>query len=587
MRTHWTGLLLISVLLTSCVSRIETYRVTNPASPAVGKGQGVFYALPRTVVAVHVPVTRKTWAAGRLTDLLPYFFPCDEIAPKPAPYTAVQVPDCGSPGVTYPEKNSEFAIDPKTIAIGTTSEPDPDQVFMIKINGGRMEDRKLNVLLSESGILDSFEAEITNRTGEVISQIAKSSVAVLGKAITQGILSVETNNNKQPQHTANTTVPSCPDAKPPLSTDEGVFIRLLADNDLGFFCKLNFDQRTQYQEMSYRLRVGFREYADATPLDDQKLRRFLAGFASFVQIKELAQLLGTNLKSSEGSLTGDVPPDTLRIRVEKVEAQLSDKVGEFFGSLSQRVAWDAQFEVRLPDKGPVSTLNLFEYETGAGICTVDRDKDKGVRLAGLAPSLATCSGKKQVIDLAVNLAANNPATAVASRIAGAVKSSNEAGIFYRVPGDGLVSILRKTVEESTRTTGPSVQLALAAVSLAQAGVVVALPQSTGGRKTAYTFSLYGASGALKNFKMNTEAAFDKSSVSDIEAVLTGAAALNPSELEALKRQREIADEREKLRDKTPELDEVKKQRELAEEQLKLIKAQNELEQATKAAAGQQ
>ena len=158
-----TALLCATLLLflpttLGCVARNVVEKV--PEGKSNLKKNGVFYALPRTVERVEIPVIREDQKPGKYKEFAECFFP-------------------GEKFIKCDKKSFEIG-DP---VITPRAEPDPDAVFMVKIRGHYLEDRNLDLTFAEGGTLVKGTAETTNRTIDVIAQAAKTGVSLITKGI--------------------------------------------------------------------------------------------------------------------------------------------------------------------------------------------------------------------------------------------------------------------------------------------------------------------------------------------------------------------------------------------------------------------
>ena len=107
-------------------------------------------------------------------------------------------------------------------------------------------------------------------------------------------------------------------------------------------------------------------------------------------------------------------------------------------------------------------------------------------------------------------------------------------------------------------------------ALAQFGTVVSLPETTGGRRTQYAAELYSATGAMKSFKLASDALLDKQVVADLGEA--GNALVDAAQARREAREAE-ADERTAASD---ELTLLRRQADILEAQLRIKKAQEAL-----------
>jgi hypothetical protein len=95
------------------------------------------------------------------------------------------------------------------------------------------------------------------------------------------------------------------------------------------------------------------------------------------------------------------------------------------------------------------------------------------------------------------------------------------------------------------------------IMIAQYGEIVAIPAKTAGRTSSSSVSLDDTTGALKNFKASSSPAIDKSVIDDAqktaEKVIDASDPLTKKkrELDLLKTQNEINEERKKLETPSP------------------------------------
>lgn len=73
MKLKMALLLAAFAALTGCTSKIVVTRVPTTGTPPAM--EGVYYALPKTVVKVHQPIDRIAQQPGKYVVYLPLFFP--------------------------------------------------------------------------------------------------------------------------------------------------------------------------------------------------------------------------------------------------------------------------------------------------------------------------------------------------------------------------------------------------------------------------------------------------------------------------------------------------------------------------------
>lgn len=552
-----------SVLLGGCGA--AAVRATRLPGVAAGKSnsRGVTYYLPQTVVSVSVPVVKTTWSPGLHSDLLPYFFPCpkDILLSDPRPASP---PRCGVDTGTYGKAVPGFDLDDATAT--TRAERDLGQVFTVDYKSRWFQwfvDRKFGIEMSEAGIPGKVTAEATDHTLEFVGQVLKSGAAVYSKALTGGILSAAAPSSDKVQQ-ANAAIASknyipCPNA----SDLQIIFAQYLDKDDYHFFCALKPGDRDQYMKMPEGLQKDFRRYVapdiasvtTANPPDRSKVTRFLEGFQIF-------QRIGDAAKKREGLLdgtTGEQAPDVFNARLKLVEDQIAADAADFFGTSRKKTVWIGQFEVR----AEAVKVKAFVWDEDKGIC--DATPGDGVVLAGPAPDLGKCDAQPQKDKrhtYSISLSSANTKVKLENGAAPSVRvasvtledaSNRNTGFFYRVPGTGKF----ETFSDDQRTLVQD-------VAIAQFGNIAALPQSTGGRRSAITLELYGTTGGLKTLSIASDAAVDKSLISDAE---TAAGSVVDARAAKLKADTPAA---------ADPLADLEKQRKMLEEQLKIKELKEKL-----------
>src|SRR5262249_14352721 len=145
--------LLIVLLNTAC---FESKTVVTRVRPAAAGPEmnGIFFALPRTVVKVDLPVVREVKKAGQFSKLSPFFFSGEAfVLGKNEKIKSTEL----EPKLDKAPKEGKYYSldDPK---FSTRGEPDPEQTFMVNIRGGRFETKTLMLEVTEEGIIARAEA---------------------------------------------------------------------------------------------------------------------------------------------------------------------------------------------------------------------------------------------------------------------------------------------------------------------------------------------------------------------------------------------------------------------------------------------
>jgi hypothetical protein len=479
-----------TILLAGCFEgKIVTTKVVKlPPNAPAPKMNGVFYALPRTVVKVDVPVNRVDKSPGEFADFKKCFFPNDNFVAT--------------------AETTEFSVVADKIKFDTTFTPDTQQVYMIKTNGGKFETKSLELALTESGVFVKASAESNNQAIDVVTGTIKSGVGLLAKASSLGVLSspgtVGANALTSAQTECETILGHSVDPKK-------------FENALTFFKKIEVLQNRR----------------DA--------------------------ILDTVTPNAT------VPADTLKLTLDELDKTIKElKQSGFLGS-KDTLTWNSSFRLNPSDPAKMS-VQLFSISKDEGICQI-LAPNQGVLLSQIDPRFTRkntpCANAAKAVSLELKTGEDGEGGEGGDQMSDRVKDAKlkqegDRGFYYRVPGRAIAFVYQEGAMAGSKN-----ELGRAPLSIAQFGEVVSLPASAGGRKTKYSLDLYESSGGLKNFVMGSSALIEKGNVED----LTGAAG---TAIDA-------AGERKKAKAPASELDQLKQQREILEEKKKIRDLQKALE----------
>jgi Domain of unknown function (DUF4831) len=244
----------------------------------------------------------------------------------------------------------------------------------------------------------------------------------------------------------------------------------------------------------------------------------------------------------------------LQVRLKAFEDRITSDLNRyFFGRNKSEVIWTGQFEL-LPSAAH-SEVTLFRFNPDKGICPPsDSTLTPTNPFGGNGDSTdsgisADCN--TDVIEIRLKLDVPSQA---GNSISVPEVPLNKTGFFYRVPVSARVQIRAYPISERT-LKHPGVLLSSETMWVAHMGKTAWLPPSTGGRRTQYTLDLWESNGGIKNFKVASDAMFDKSLVPDVGGAAT-------SVVEARKTAAAQKSDLNKLKDANALLEEQKKQLEL-------------------------
>ncbi len=154
-RTMYIGVLL-SGLIAGCATTHSVY----PADSRRGRlARGVHYSLPRTDLVVETPIKLQFYKPGKYARYAKPMLNLD---------------------VDQASKRSYSVGEPK---ISTLSGPDPEEVYVVEIAGGLLEQRELLLELTEAGLMTSATTTVEDKTVPLVVETLKVAAEIAGKAV--------------------------------------------------------------------------------------------------------------------------------------------------------------------------------------------------------------------------------------------------------------------------------------------------------------------------------------------------------------------------------------------------------------------
>ena len=148
--------LLSVVAIAGCATTHTVYPADSEEAKHV---RGVHYALPKAALTVDLPIKLTTYRPG-----------------KYAKYArALLNLDVGQ------SATKTFAITDPTL--GTFTNQDPDHVYVVKIDGGPLEERELVMELTNLGLLSTATTTVTDKTIPIVVETLKTTAEIAGKVI--------------------------------------------------------------------------------------------------------------------------------------------------------------------------------------------------------------------------------------------------------------------------------------------------------------------------------------------------------------------------------------------------------------------
>jgi hypothetical protein len=159
--------LLAATCFTSACFKGKNVVTKIPSARKNTKLNGVFYALPQTVINIAVPIKRVDAQPGKYQTFARCFLPASDADNR------VLV------------KNTAFSIGNPTFL--SRGEPDPTEIYMAKFDSGLFENKTMLLEFTESGVLTKGEAETTNQNLDITIQAVKTAASIASAGITTGV----------------------------------------------------------------------------------------------------------------------------------------------------------------------------------------------------------------------------------------------------------------------------------------------------------------------------------------------------------------------------------------------------------------
>jgi hypothetical protein len=213
--TRHLGCVAVLFMSIGCADGFRVY----PASKVAADKRYLYYALPRTVLVVTVPVTKTTRAPGDCTverlaaEIAGNSQPAITPPPAPAkPATGAKPPAEGSPmtapppppspdksaareraertlaeaGITPFDAANASSLDFGDAELSSRAEPDPDHVYAVALTSSLLTGNKYGFELSDQGVLGSASLESTSTVVDYTVKTLGAAASVAGSVIAFG-----------------------------------------------------------------------------------------------------------------------------------------------------------------------------------------------------------------------------------------------------------------------------------------------------------------------------------------------------------------------------------------------------------------
>jgi hypothetical protein len=362
------------------------------------------------------------------------------------------------------------------IGVSTEAEPDPDQLYFIKLDGGIFEKRNMEVTYSPGGVISEYSASSEDKKGEFI---LKTATAVLGAVTQTKKMTHAIDKGKKVDNTVIETVKECT-GEPPIDYQGLVIQAATALNYLKSYSDLRVDE--------------------------------LKGFSSAESSKESLEFRLKELDASR---------DTA---LAMVKTQKKPEIKAYSLSLLPSCSGGI-----CPAEILKTSLAVFSNKCGlytnakVGALMYQSDIPK-------TPKTLNECGKGSPITLTLNKPPHlSGANADPSRFEHLKNPDKKRGMHYRVP-----MTVRTTVSKNDE------EILVKDMAIAQFGAVASLPAETGSSNVSYKVTLDPVTGMLLKVSLTSESANTSAGKDIIDPISNYLAAKKESKDEITKLEREEA-----------------------------------------------
>jgi len=533
---------LITALLTGCVAKNVVVRV--PQNGEGPKRDGVFYALPRTAIDTKTTVVKVEKTPGKYWKYAACFFPDED---------------------PILEKTTSFVLGDSTI--DSHGEPDPKEIFMVKIKGRYLEDKNLDLALTEAGTMVKGKAETTNRTLDVALQTAQTAVSLAAQAgafdtassaqplvlVVEGIETIPDSSLREHNELENfllTAGAACGDKNKILtavkewraaSAASKKFPEELQEEKsaLEELRKKEAEEKNANRKKDIAAkaqekvdRVADLQRNQTTTVNNFKLnhRALLTEFLEAYRIYKRILELQKDLEELLSPTPRETSAEAIRLKLDETTKLIARYKNDFFLGNTKKTATTLSFEIPPATPEPLQAdveqvFPLFKFSPNRGVCEMLVNDQGPYDLSNAFRSIKVCPDGRANCSKAVKVEApcspeevklvslkiKRLQDAIVKQITDRTQKTNdrdERGFYYRIPALSLARIVLGDNEELHRFKLP----------VAQLGLTASLPVSTGGRSTSYTLALYEKTGAMQNFILGSNGLIERSTVTDAGAV---------------------------------------------------------------------
>jgi hypothetical protein len=477
------GVLVFSALLWTGCAKLVVVQVPAGQGKKI-PAEGVFYSLPRTVVRVGIKVDKNSYTAAPYMKFARIFVPGSD-------------PACKDQGCTA-EKTKLYSLQ-KAVTFSTSGEPDPTNVYLVKFVGGGPMDQTMALTWTDTGLISTASASATNRTADIVVSGLKLAAGVAAKSAFGAAARVNADNQENADKKDSEKKPlQCPH---PSANDSWILTILISGTT---DTESNNTLVSNYCEIPKEDRA--KDNYNKNPDNEALLKDAYTAY-----ITHISPL--TRARAS--LLSGTSPSFEPTAILTKLDTLFDLQCKALYVGTKEPKTWEGSLDIRKLDN--VGELKLMHIDPANGICL-----DPGVTPG--APSGVTVSADSKLIPDGFTMLAETACKAAPhismqtviypdaqlfqSVAAGTETPKGPLSFRYRIPAQVKADII----------DAQSVNYGSSVFSVAQLGVVAALPARRRSKTISYDLGMVEATGGLKSFKTSSTGAMDAGSIDALSGI---------------------------------------------------------------------
>jgi hypothetical protein len=460
MRRVFFVFFIILTMLAGCAKLIVLPVSKNTGTSATDKlaAEGMFYALPKTVVRVGVNVNNTVRKAAPFMKFAEIFAPDGKRI-------------CEDPKCNGKEEKVKYELQ-EGVSFSTFGEPDPAHVYMVKFAGGFAIDQNLTMTWNDTGLPSTVSASVTNRTADVVVSGLKLA-AGLGTKMAYGAGAFGQDPAAREKSDA-----SCP--VEPSNNDAWIIpiLQRVTDTLAMNYCDMNLKSRASFDK------------------ERDKKQLTLATEAYEKHVLDLAKARETMLMGGKQSME----PAEL---VGKLEILITQRITELYLGSKKTDTWEGSLDIRKLEVG--KEIPILYIHPEEGICIGEAELAPNAK----PPKHVKRSDCKEAmpINIVINYYPNEDNQLFKIVRDNTAEPSGDRSFRYRIPAQLLAKI-----KNTSKTYGAAV------FSVAQLGTVASLPARRHSKSMSYDLTFVEATGALKSFKLGTTGGIDTATVDALSGI---------------------------------------------------------------------